>query len=289
MPNGFNNILVPVDFSASTDIAIERAIGLSDGCDTVIHLLHVITPLAPWTSFFTGIHNHDHDKSPSEQYTWWEANRKLDQWQSAIETASPGIKVRTHLIKEVSVQSAIIRLAYRLSPDLIIIGKQNDRRHFLIFNTVSPDQVAKTTTCPVLTIKPGSVHRIIKSIVIPIRDFVPERKLELATRIVRKYKSDVHLVALSGYTKDNTKLAHALISSYSRLRGDLHHQAEYSAIGKHNLAKAILSYTKFIMADLILVNPEIESGISSLAGSRHISDLLNRDSGIQVLDVQPYQ
>jgi len=254
MAIGFNNILVPVDFSASTDIAIEKAIELSDGCDTVIHLLHVLTPLAPWTSFFTGIHNHNNETSASEQNTWWEANRKLDQWRSAIEAASPGIKVKKSLIKEVSIQSAIIRLAYRLSPDLIVIGKQNDRRHFLIFNTVSPDQVAKTTHCPVLTIKPGSIHRTIKSIVVPIRDFVPERKLEIAARIARKYNSDVHFIA----------------------------------IGKHHLAKAILSYTKLIMADLILVNPEIESGISSLAGSRHISDLLSRDSGIQVLDVQPY-
>jgi hypothetical protein len=43
------------------------------------------------------------------------------------------------------------------------------------------------------------------------------------------------------------------------------------------------------MADIILVNPESESGIPGLAGSRHISDLLGKDSKIQVLDVEPYR
>lgn len=289
MAIGFKNILVPVDFSASTDIAIEKAIEFSDGCDAVVHLLHVITPLAPWTLFFTGIHHDNNGPSASEQSLFLEANRKLDQCKSAIEAASPGIKVKTRLSKEVSVQHAIIRLANRLSPDLIIIGKQNDQRHFLFFNTVSPDHVAKSTHCPVLTIKPGSGHRAIKNIVIPIRDFVPERKLELATRIAKKYNSKVHLVSMSGYVKNgNDAASQAFFSSYCRLREDLHHPAEYGAIDKHNLVKAILSYTEFIKADLILVNPEIESGINSLAGSRHISDFLKRDSKIQILDVQPY-
>jgi hypothetical protein len=43
------------------------------------------------------------------------------------------------------------------------------------------------------------------------------------------------------------------------------------------------------MADMILVNPHIESGFSGFTGFRHISDLLARDSKIQVLDVQPYK
>jgi len=40
---------------------------------------------------------------------------------------------------------------------------------------------------------------------------------------------------------------------------------------------------------MILVNPDTESGISSFTGFRHISDLLDRDSKIQVLDVVPYK
>jgi hypothetical protein len=38
------------------------------------------------------------------------------------------------------------------------------------------------------------------------------------------------------------------------------------------------------MADIIVVNPDTESGIT---GFRHLSDLLKRDSKIQVLDIEP--
>jgi hypothetical protein len=73
------------------------------------------------------------------------------------------------------------------------------------------------------------------------------------------------------------------------LREKLHHPVEYSADTRHNPAKAALSYAELIMADMILVNPRTESGISGFTGFRHISDLLTRDSKIQVLDVQPYE
>jgi hypothetical protein len=50
-----------------------------------------------------------------------------------------------------------------------------------------------------------------------------------------------------------------------------------------------LDYAELVMADMILLNPETESGISGFSGYRHISDLLRRDSKIQVLDVEPYK
>jgi hypothetical protein len=37
------------------------------------------------------------------------------------------------------------------------------------------------------------------------------------------------------------------------------------------------------------VNPQTESAVSGFTGFRHISDLLARDSKIQVLDVLPYE
>jgi hypothetical protein len=57
-------------------------------------------------------------------------------------------------------------------------------------------------------------------------------------------------------------------------------------VTRQDLARATLSYAELIMADIILLNPATESGIG---GSRHISDLLRRDSKIQVLDVEPYK
>jgi hypothetical protein len=188
----------------------------------------------------------------------------------------------------------IIECANMLTPDMIVIGKQNQRRqwppawaiHLLTHTTkVSPDTVARKTNSPVLTAKPGSIDTRTRVIVIPIRDFLPQRKLEWGILLARRYRAQVHLLAIQ---KDDHKeaLPQAFLKAYHQLRESLHHPIEFSAVTRHDLARATLSYAELIMADLILLNPATESGIG---GSRHISDLLRRDSRIQVLDVEPYK
>jgi hypothetical protein len=108
--------------------------------------------------------------------------------------------------------------------------------------------------------------------------------------LAKKYRAQVHLLAIRerpDWDKDN--LSQAFIETYHRLREKLRHHIEYSAIARDNPGKAALDYAEMIMADMILLNPETESGISGLTGSRHISDLLARDSKIQVLDMMPDQ
>ena len=80
-------------------------------------------------------------------------------------------------------------------------------------------------------------------------------------------------------------LSQTFLKAYHHLREKLHHPVEYSADSRHNTARAALTYAELVMADMILVNPQTESGISGVTCFRHISEFLNRDSKIQVLDV----
>ena len=140
-----------------------------------------------------------------------------------------------------------------------------------------------------LTVKPGSAGSRTKVIVIPIRDFLPERKLEWAILLAKRYKAQIHLLAIQDHPEPKEwALPQVFLKAYHHLREQLHHPIEYASSGRLSPAKATLNYAELIMADIILVNPESESGIPGLAGSRHISDLLGKDSKIQVLDVEPY-
>jgi nucleotide-binding universal stress UspA family protein len=284
MPIAFNKILIPVDFSLNTDIAIKRAAALA-GADTVLYLLHIVPP----------------GKSAAHHFKMWAAEKELDQWKNAIRVSNPALKVKTHLFKGHSVQQLIIDCAAMLNPDLVVIGKQHGRRGWLgrwvmmrgrwrFSSGVSPDVIARKSNCPVLTVKPGSIDSRNKVIVIPIRDFLPERKLEWAVLLARKFKGQVHLLAIQENPEPKEwALPQVFLKAYHHLRENLHHPIEYSLTGRHNPARAALKYAEMIMADMILVNPETESGVSGITGSRHISDLLGRDSKIQVLDVEPYK
>ncbi len=42
MTIAFNKILIPVDFSLNTEMAIKKAAGLAKADQTILHLLHVL-------------------------------------------------------------------------------------------------------------------------------------------------------------------------------------------------------------------------------------------------------
>jgi nucleotide-binding universal stress UspA family protein len=276
MTSAFNKILVPVDFSVNTEIAVQKAIGLTGGGGeerTVIHLLHVIKP----------------SKSAVGKFNNWEAEKKMDRWKSIILESRTGVNVKTHILKGNSVEDMIIEYSGMLKPDLLIIGRQKGIRRWSFFRSVSPDAIARKSNCPVLTAKPGSILSRTRIILIPIRHFFPERKLELGILLAKKYKAQVHLLAIQGDGRlQKEDLSPIFLRAYHQLREKLHSPIEYSSVTRHNPVKATLDYAERIMADMIVVNPETESGMHGFPAGRHISDWLRRDSKIQVLDVQPY-
>ncbi len=269
----FNKVLVPVDFSVNTKLAIKKAVGLAGTDKPVLHLLHVVNPHRPLEALV--------------------AKNELDRHGQNVLLDYPGLTLKTHVLKGHSVQRMIIECAKMLNPDLIIIGKQNQRRkwtmktirQWLFSQIVSPDLLARRTNCPVLTIKQGSGDARIRIIVIPIRNFLPERKLEWAVLLARKFKAQVHLLAIQQHEQEG-RLPQVFLQAYHHMREHLHHPIEFSTITGHDPARATLNYAELVMADMILVNPVTESGINGFTGSRHISDMLGRNSKIQVLDME---
>ena len=49
MSSLFKSILIPVDFSANTEVAVNQAIELACTNGSTIHLLHVIRPKTLWS------------------------------------------------------------------------------------------------------------------------------------------------------------------------------------------------------------------------------------------------
>jgi nucleotide-binding universal stress UspA family protein len=274
MAIAFNTILIPVDFSLNTEVALKKAAGLSDREETMLHLLHVIRP----------------GRRPEHQFKLWAVEKEFGKWREVIRINYPAVQVKTHVLEGYSVERMIIECAGLLKPDLIVIGKSEPPRRWTIFKGVSPDVIAKKSNCPVLTVKPGSADSRTKVILIPIRDFLPERKLELAVLLAKKYRAQIHLLAIQERQESKEwALPQVFLKAYHQLREHLHHPIEYSATGRQGTGKATLDCAELIMADMILVNPETESGVSGFGGYRHLSDLLGRDSKIQVLDIEPYR
>ena len=274
MAIAFDNILIPVDFSHNTEVAIKKAVGMTGREGVMLHLLHVIRP----------------GRLPVHQFARWSAETELEKWREIIREKYPSVRVKTHILQGRNAQRMIIEYAGLLKPDLIVIGKNDPPERLSFFRRVSPNVIARESHCPVLTVKPGSVDSRTRIILIPIRDFLPERRLEWAVMLAKKCRAQLHLPAIQ--ERSETKewaLPQVFLKTYHYLRERLHQPIEYSATGRQNMARAALDCAELIMADIILLNPESESGISGLSGYWHISDLLRKDSRIQVLEVEPYK
>jgi nucleotide-binding universal stress UspA family protein len=280
----FKNILLPVDFEINTEMAVKKAIELSGSADTTIHLYHVQKPVSPLKSIFASIWA---DNSVLKNFVQDELHYKLSQWKELIEMNYPNIKVIAGVDHSTHVQKSIVQKAKEIKADLIIIGKHSYHKWFTYLNTVSPNKIAKFTGCPVLAFKPGSVYTKIRSIVVPIGTVVPQRKVELIVGLKQKFRISIHLVTvLSKKQNADDFSAYSLLETYRFLKDTVQCPLSHEVLHGENVAQSTFDYAKNIKADMLLLEPESETKLSSFP-QKHIIDEMKPNSKLQILAVQP--
>lgn len=269
MKFSFNNILVPVDFTINTEVALTKALAVADTKETAINLLHVRK------STFTRL-----DKRSSH-----EDAAQLEQWKEAAEEQHPGLSVQWWIAPSFSVEPCIIQTATMLRSDLIVIGKSKKNHWTNFLGTVIPTRIACKTGIPVLTVRPGSLQTRVRTIVVPVTEAVPLSKMAALSFLCTRLHPTIHLVAFGNSTAVNMECAGSLLQLYKWIKAHLRCAVEYALLEGSSKSKALLAYTEKVNADLLLVYPEQETKID--IWNRHISDVLPAHSKVQVLAVQP--
>ncbi len=281
MYESFKNILIPVDLTLNTELAVRRAIELADQ-DTIIHLLHVQHPYAP--GFVWGLARffaYNDDSTDNG-----DVNEKIDQWKWSIKDSVKNVSVCTWIVYGEPVQLAIQKKAMQIGADLIIIGKSSHHSWFPFLNTVIPSEIVKKTGIAVFTVKPGSLLSKIRIVVVPIGGDGPANKLSAIAAICRKFRIKVHLVTFMNDKNEPLDFYPShLLRAYQLLKSSACTQVQFSVLHGKNIAEALVDYAERIGADVLLVHPQSETKIGWM--NKHISDVLPRDSRIQILAVKP--
>ena len=269
----FKTILVPLDFSISTDVAIHKAVEFADRQAAHLHLMHV-----------AGRQEGAAGSKPRHQFSRYTAEQKMHQWKTSLQAAHPHISVESTLLSHGSIQHSIEDMARKTKADLIVIGKKSRHPWFPFLHTVLSTRLAEMTGSAVLTVKPASLHQKTKSLVVPISHPVTQRKMQAISALCAKRSMNVYLVAFSSEDFPAAKIsATALLKVYQWLKDSLHCPAEYALLDGSNKAKAVVDYAERVNADVLLVQP----GSETKAGwwNAQISDLLPSRSKMQVLAV----
>lgn len=272
--NCLKNILIPVDFTVNTDVAVRKALELADR-ESVIHLLHVQRYKMPFSYRSLMQYDDVHEQRDNVE--------KLNELKCMIEESVSGVKVSTWIAMDDSIQKAIVHKAKQLMLDLIIIGKKAHHSWFPFLNTVVPSKIAQSTEIPVLTVKPGSLNSKVKAIVVPIASGKPEPKIEALSAICKKFTVKIYLVSFMSKNMPTDFNSSALLTMYRQIRAFSHCPVEYAVLHGSNKAKTVLNYAKKMDADMLLVHSDIETKIGW--PSKYISDVLPANSKVQVLAV----
>lgn len=282
MSSLFKSILIPVDFSINTEVAVKQAIELACTNGSTIHLLHVTKPKPFWNV----IRFIDQFKSsPNEYYYTKKAMSKLQEWKYTIEESIPQCGVETYERKGI-VCDKIRDTAKEIKPQLIIIGKNDTAKYFSLFKSVCPNRLAKSTGYPVLTVMKKTLYTKIKIIVVPVGSIIPSRKIDLVIEFAKKYRAAIHLITIPDEIVIDESKGSSFLETFRILKKSLTSPIEHHIMKGNNLPKAILEYAECVGADLILVNPGTETKISSLTG-KHINDALTTPSKLRILSIEP--
>jgi nucleotide-binding universal stress UspA family protein len=281
----FKKILVPVDFTEGSEIAIRKAVQMADPGEAAICLLYICKPL-----FSMGVFSHTgYIVAPvTEILTTEEIEEKIHGYRTYINDHLVGVIVETIISENGKLHRKIEETAMLFRPDLIILYKSGGRSLFHFFNPDSPERIAQKTDCPVLTIKEGAEDKKIRNIVLPVTQRIPARKLEIAIRLAKVFSAKIHLISFPDCIDEEKKSDRAFIESFKKIRENASLIIKHGPVFGNDIARAVLKYAESVQADMILVNPVTESNIHYIMGKIHISDLLTEHSPIQVLDVEPW-
>ena len=270
MANFFKDILLPVDLSINTEIAIKKALEFADN-GTNIHLFHVLRYSK--TDFGSMIQRYFYEPTARPEYM--RAEIKMNQWRDCIIKSKNNVTVSVWIAEENSIQKAIENKAIEVNVDLILLIKNSHHSLLPFLNTVNPAQLSQNTGTIVLSIK-GKVDSKSKAMVVPITIDTTTREKELIYMICRRFISKIYLVTfITNEREPMNSNASSLLQVYKWLK-TIHLNVEYAALREPNKAKALINYAASVNAETLLFHSKTETKID--ARKKKVIDLWQNKS-----------
>lgn len=258
-----NNILVPIDFSDISLLALNHALVMAKKYKNEITLLHI-----------------EDDTAMAES--------RLEEIASNAEKKH---SVKTHtLYKSGKVHQVIAQVAEVGNYDSIMMGS-NGASGIQRFMGSNASKVIKSVKLPVIVIKEEANFESYEKIVMPIDlSIESKQKVDWACHIAKKYNSTVHVIyeeEQDEYFQRNIVANINQVSSILEQAGvkyELKKMLDKHYPGK--LYKDTLQYAEQIDADLILIMTQLESSFFDLGIGSHAQFIVNT-AKTAVMVIQP--
>lgn len=267
----FNKVLVPVDFSEKSRKAVEKSLELAEEYQCSVHMLYVNR--SHLTRLFDSEAARSHETAlPGE----------LEQLKNFVKTDAV-VKI-DHAVVLGTWNESVMAYIEQNQIDLVIIGQENNlfKRKEMRLN---PNRIAAKTNVPVITIPANKRINKLCSIVIPVTDFLPVRKLIYGIYMGSKYTTTVRLLGVEN-EQTRAKVHYYLKKAYQLIRDNCALNVELEVVPGNNVAEAINEYAMLSSADLVIVNPGNQSRMPGIFASL-FGKIIQKYSVPPVLTVNP--
>lgn len=261
----FHRILVPVDFSFRSLKAAEKAVATAADYQCSVTLLHVVDRHPFATVALTEGHMHvPYDLIDNRQELEFQLAKLVDR--SLGKVKSP-VSVSTNIVCG-QWDDVVIEYVQHNNIDCVMVGQRSRfrrKRHMLL----NPDKIADATNIPVITIPVNKKLISLKSIVIPVTDFFPIRKLLYGMYIASHNHATIELLGIE--QEQNSEVT----EYYLKKSNDwlLQHgvTAKVTKVQHQNTAAAVTEFANEHETDLLILNPGLQTTMpgwwSSLLGN----------------------
>lgn len=281
MKKTIRNILVPINFSNSSEGAISTGIAMCKRHQAVLHLLHVKKE---------GMFVYPPGKNARIASLALEAEvARLDQLELQAQRiqSENNISCFYHLANG-HFHNAVAEIAEDFYCDLIIVEKSRHSGFFSFFNSNNAYKILKQAKCPVLTIPNEKKYLNFKKILFPLRPATSGLdKFEIALPIIKRNKSKVLLFApiQDNKTAIELKTANDLINKadYLMKKGNVFHENEINIT--QDTALEVVKKAIEKKSDLIIISASIKKGLISLFTQNYTEKVINNAS-VPVLSVK---
>ncbi len=274
-------ILIPIDFSDISLVAIDHAGFLAQLFKAEIVLLHVIEK--NWEQFNI-IAPELRIDVPSDLTNAIE--KKLEETADSIRAkfgvSSIALTATGHIFSE------ILTIAKEHEVDLVVMGTHGVSGVVEFFVGSNAFKMVTLSDCPVMTVQGHSNHKGFKDILLPIDNSVHSRqKLNHAIVLAKHFGSRLHILGLDDSTDDQElkKFDHKLEQIEEYIKKCNLSFTRKIVRGK-NQAVMTLSYAKTIDADLIIIMTDQDENITGRLMGVYAQQIVNH-SQIPVLSISP--
>lgn len=252
----FNNILIPFNFSAASERTVEKAIALANTFQCNIHLLYTDSSLFPKQAIkkLFGLNSSSLKSGNTKR-----ANKLKILAQKYQDQLSDGLKVFSSFEKGNRNDIAVnYILHHKIDVVLATVFTRKMKRNKLRLDV---NRIAGKTAAAVITVPEERRISHLYSIVIPVTDFIPLRKLMYGIYLARFYKTTIHLLGIT-HKQDqdySQRVGKYLHRSYQLIRDNCDVPIEMTRRDGYNVAEAVKDYTIDNDTDLVIVNPGRQS------------------------------